>query len=430
MLKIIIILPFLALFSVQVIANDKIVITDARIGVPQPNTIRFILDINRPTGLQIFTLSDPSRLVIDLPNAIWALSRNTIPVKRSFIKTVRFGQFSQNTSRIVIDLDRSINITEAYLTEGKKTDNFHIVIEMEQESNNVQNEEALSISTYRKQKITDDSHLNMKKNSQVDTKYKKNRKNNVKNQITPSTDSNSPNPHPVRPKMISKPTIIVIDPGHGGRDSGAIAKGNIYEKNITLSAGLELAQLLINSGYTVHMTRKSDVYVSLSERVRIARRVQADLFISLHADAHPNNSIHGASVYTLSDKASDKEAERLAARENKVDIVNKIDLTEGYDPEVTQILISLIQKSTMSCSSAFATHLIPIMGKVTPLLDRTHRSAGFRVLKSPEVPSVLVELGYLTNRNDLKLLKNKVHQHKVSKSIVKAIDSFTIQKKC
>ncbi|MBL4802097.1 MAG: N-acetylmuramoyl-L-alanine amidase [Emcibacter sp.] len=218
-----------------------------------------------------------------------------------------------------------------------------------------------------------------------------------------------------------------MDPGHGGHDPGNLGgKGyrGFPEKTVVLSAALAIKKELEKTGrYEVVMTRSRDVFVKLRNRSRIAHNKQADLFISIHADSFKSPKVRGATVYTLSEKASDREAAAMAARENKSDIIAGMDLEEEIDI-VQLILINLVKRETMNLSSSFANELIPQLGKAVILRTRPHRTAGLIVLKGLDVPSVLVEIGYLTNSQDAKLLMQKETQRKIGRSIVRAADNF------
>ena len=180
---------------------------------------------------------------------------------------------------------------------------------------------------------------------------------------------------------------------------GAAYAVSDYEKNITLAAARELKKILDAKGeYKVYLTRNRDVFIPLRERVRIARKYKADLFLSIHADSALNRNAKGLSVYTLSEKASDKEAAALAERENKADVIAGLNFAE-HSKEVSDILINLAQRETLNRSSEFATFMVSEMRKSCKLLDNTHRFAGFAVLKAPDIPSVLLEMGYLSNRS-------------------------------
>ena len=227
-----------------------------------------------------------------------------------------------------------------------------------------------------------------------------------------------PAPRPLR-------HLIAIDAGHGGRDPGAIATNGLTEKTLALTFSRELRQLLVESGrYRVVMTRESDRKVGLHRRVVIARNAGADLFLSIHLDRLEDREVRGASVYTLSDEASDVETAELAARENKADVVADIDLTEGYDEEVAKVLISLVQQNTMNCSATLAATLLPELDRVAPLINRPHRFGDFRVLKAPDIPSVLIELGFLSNDQDARRLTSKSHRRELAGAILRALDTY------
>lgn len=225
-------------------------------------------------------------------------------------------------------------------------------------------------------------------------------------------------------KIYRKRKKIIIDAGHGGRDSGAVGVSKILEKNVTL----EVAKMFLNrckkeDYFICFLTRDGDYFMNLRERVKFARDKKGDIFISLHADFHPQKKVRGVSVYTLSEKASDKEAEALARRENKSDLIDGLDLSDETK-EVRNILIDLTQRETMNRSSVFVGELVDEFKKNTKLLDRTHRFAGFAVLKAPDIPSVLLEMGYLSNRTDAKLLINKKYQEKIVENIYQAIVNY------
>lgn len=217
---------------------------------------------------------------------------------------------------------------------------------------------------------------------------------------------------------------IIVDAGHGGEDPGAIGLSGVYEKNITLNAAKRLKKKLEDTNrYYVILTRDGDYFLKLRDRIAVARKNKADLFISLHADKIENPRTRGLSVYTLSDTASDKEAESLAHNENKSDIIDGLDLS-GETQEVTNILIDLIQRETMNLSAQFAKRVMHELGQVTVLLQKTHRFAGFAVLKAPDVPSILIEMGYLSNKEDEAFITNVKKRDQLLDALVKAIDTY------
>ena len=219
-----------------------------------------------------------------------------------------------------------------------------------------------------------------------------------------------------------RPTIV-IDAGHGGVDPGAIGVSGTLEKDLALDYALTLRDALNAQGrYRVVMTRESDHFIPLRRRVALAEQADGDLFISLHANTHPSRKIKGASVYTLSETASDKEAAQLAAKENKADIIAGVDLSHQNEV-VSQILIDLAQRESMNVSKSYATGLVDTLGERVALLRNTHRFAGFAVLKSTTVPSVLVEIGYMSHKQEERLLKSPKHRAKIVAAIVAATES-------
>lgn len=230
------------------------------------------------------------------------------------------------------------------------------------------------------------------------------------------------------PKKEAAKPLIVIDPGHGGVDPGTIAADGTREKDIVLQYAEALQEKLAESGkYRVMLTRDDDSFIKLRQRFEIARREKAALFISLHADAAPAN-VRGVSVYTLSEKSSDEEAEALAARENKSDVLAGIDLDQERK-DVADILISLAQRETKNRSATLADLLVVALQSKVTLVPRAHRFAGFAVLKAPDIPSVLIELGFLSHRQDAKLLKSKSYRNKAVAGIASGIDAYFRHKK-
>lgn len=218
--------------------------------------------------------------------------------------------------------------------------------------------------------------------------------------------------------------MIVIDPGHGGQDPGAIAVGGGYEKEITLAMAREVARQLKASGrYRVALTRDRDIFIPLRERVAIARAKGADLFISLHADSITSKQVRGLSIYTLSEKASDREAEMLAQRENQSDAIGGLDL-KGQTADVASILIGMSQRDTMNRSRRFAATLLKSLDPNITVLPGPLRSAGFAVLTAADVPAVLVEMGYLSHSQDARLLTSDLHRKRMAASLLRAVDGY------
>ena len=316
----------------------------------------------------------------------WRLDPLRTP-KGGLIRAFRYGHFRDNVSRVVLDVSKPVAIAKAFVLAPKSGRTHRLVVDLR----------AIGAKEFA-------------------------RRAEPRRAAAPRPDT-AAIPLPKR-RVSRKVKTVAIDPGHGGVDPGAIGVRGTREKRVTLSHALALARKLRASGrYRVVLTRVRDVFVPLRTRVAIARRRAADLFISLHADSIPRSSVRGASIYTLSERASDRQAARLAAKENKADLIAGIDLTEQTS-DVASFLIDLAKRQTMNDSADFARLLTKEIGKVRPLLRNTHRFAGFAVLKAPDVPSVLVELGYLSNPSDERRLNQRRERDRVVAAIVRAVDRY------
>jgi N-acetylmuramoyl-L-alanine amidase len=228
---------------------------------------------------------------------------------------------------------------------------------------------------------------------------------------------------PALPPRSAGKRVVVIDAGHGGIDPGTHGATGLKEKDVVLAVAKAVRDALEATGrYTVRLTRDRDVFLPLRERVEIARAARSDLFVSLHADSNDHPDVRGASVYTLSEAASDREAAKLAEKENMSDVIAGVDLKEE-DAPVASILIDLAQRDTMNRSVRFAeTVLTSLPGATAVRPTSPHRSAGFAVLKAPDVPAALIELGYLTNREDEREMARESWRNQVAIAISRAID--------
>ncbi|MCE2926375.1 MAG: N-acetylmuramoyl-L-alanine amidase [Rickettsiales bacterium] len=331
-----------------------------------------ILSLGDIGDYKAFMLPNPDRLVLDVvvaspPKSI-ALPKD---YTKGLIKTVRSGRFDSQTNRYVFELHSKTKILKEQFDERAS----ELIIEL---------------ASPRSSRLASSK-----------TKLAK----------------------PTKPPAKSK-YVVIIDPGHGGQDPGAIGPKGTREKDIVLEYAKALQNRLIKSGkYKVVITREGDRFIALRDRVAIARKAGGDIFLSLHADSAPNDEARGLSVYTVSEKASDKEAEDLAARENKADIIAGIDLS-GEREDVAGILISLAQRETKNNSATLADVLVVALNDKVRLLQNTHRFAGFAVLKAPDIPSVLIEIGFLSHPEEEKLLKTRSYREKVVSGIAEGIDKY------
>jgi len=360
------------LFGVMPAAAENL-IKDIRIG-QQKDGIRVVLDGAEKFDYDAFLLDAPNRLVIDVRQAKIGSGVKVVP--NGFISNFRTGDLATAVGkRLVFGLKNNVNIKKKFMLEPQAGQpNWRLVLDLSSQGL---------------------SDPNVKP---------------VYNRATKASER--------------RKKIVVLDPGHGGKDPGAIGRSfKTYEKNITLSEAKELKRQLENKGFKVYMTRSTDIFIPLRKRVAIARNYHADLFISIHADSTVNRKAQGLSIYTLSEKASDKEAEALADRENKADIIDGMDFSDN-SPEINDVLISLSQNDSRNKSSKFAGYVVNEMKQVVKLVNDTHKFAGFAVLKAPDIPSVLVELGYVSNYTEEKYLRDPAYRRKLAGAIAKAVERY------
>ncbi|MCA6121590.1 N-acetylmuramoyl-L-alanine amidase [Bradyrhizobium sp. WSM 1704] len=360
---------------------------------------RFILDLDRKIDFRAFALGDPYRVVVDTPQVNFQLAAGTGATGRGLVKAFRYGLVMPGGSRIVFDLTGPVKIASSYVLDAANGQPPRLVLDFEE----------VDRASFA-QSLAPEERPELKPaiaESSTAT-------------IPPVTSAALP------PIAVADPRpLIVIDPGHGGIDNGTQSGGQT-EKTLVLEFGLALRDRIEKSGkYRVVMTRTDDTFIPLNDRVKVARTQAAALFVSIHADALPRREgdAQGATIYTLSDKASDAEAERLADAENKADAIGGVNL--GDEPtEVADILIDLAQRETKTFSNRFARMLMTEMKSTVRMHKNPLKSAGFRVLKAPDVPSVLVELGYVSNKGDLEHLVSESWRNKTVGSMVQAIDAF------
>jgi N-acetylmuramoyl-L-alanine amidase len=375
--------------------------SDARLAGDSRQT-RFILDLDKPVQFRAFTLADPYRVVVDLPQLNFQLPGGVGTAGRGLVKAFRYGVVMPGGSRIVFDLTGPARIAKSYVLEAANAQPPRLVLELEQVDR-----------TAFVQALAPESRPELRPAIAE------------ANAVTARPEERAVSPAP--PQTADKRPVIVIDPGHGGDDNGTQAGGaDVMEKNLVLTFGLSLRDRLEKSGkYRIVMTRTDDTFIALADRVKVARSEGAALFVSIHADALPRGEgdAQGATIYTLSDKASDSEAERLADVENKSDAIGGVSLADE-PTEVADILIDLVQRETKTFSNRFARILMNEMKTTVRMHKHPLKSAGFRVLKAPDVPSVLVELGYVSNKGDLEHLVSENWRNKTVGSMAQAIDTF------
>ncbi|WP_260902423.1 N-acetylmuramoyl-L-alanine amidase [Chelativorans salis] len=386
----------LALFAVFVLA-DSVTAEES----PQPfsaynykmagdqQRTRIVMRFDRKPDINWFLLRAPHRLVVDLPETKFAIDEAEL-APRGLVAKVRYGKMGDGHSRMVFTLEGPFLLDNLAVLENETSPGYRLIVDVVSAS-----EDAFEAAMRERIAAAPDA----------------------------GTAADKPKPQPDDDRF-----TVAIDPGHGGIDSGAHGVNGTLEKTITLAFGLELKNKLEETGkYNVVLTRDTDIFLRLDERVRIARENGADLLISIHADSIRQRGFGGATVYTLSDKASDAEAAATAARENFSDALAGIVVKEEKE-DVTDILADLIRRETHAFSIHFARSLIGELTDTVNLVNNPLRSAGFRVLRAPDVPSVLLELGYLTNPKEEEQMRDADWRARAAANIVDAIAIFAAVK--
>lgn len=359
---------------------------------------RFVLDLDRTVTFRTATLADPFRVVVDVPQVNFQLPAGTGSGGRGLIKAFRYGLVMPGGSRIVFDLTGPAKIANSYVVEAANGQPARLVLELEEI------ERAAFVAS-----LSPENRPELRP---------------AIAEAPPATVPAKATADAAQHKADDRP-VVVIDPGHGGIDNGTQSGGE-SEKNLVLAFGLALRDKLEKGGkYRVVMTRDDDTFIPLNDRTKIARNHKAALFVSIHADALPRaeGDAQGATIYTLSDKASDAEAQRLADAENRADAIAGFNLAEEPN-DVADILIDLTQRETRTFSNRFARLLMGEMKATVRMHKHPLKSAGFRVLKAPDVPSVLVEIGYVSNKGDLEHLVSEGWRSRAVGSMAQAIDGF------
>ena len=361
--------------------------TDVRLAGDEAQT-RFIMDLSQKIDLHVFTLADPYRIVVDIPQVTFKLPQKAGETGRGLIKAFRFGLVMAGGSRIVFDLVRPARVERAFVIDAANGAPARLVLDLA----------ATDRESFLRKVAAEEKASNA--------------------QPAP--------PHEPQAATADSRPLVVLDPGHGGIDTGTKGPGGEEEKDIVLDFAKRLRGRIEALGkYRVLMTRSDDTFIPLADRVRIARDAGASLFISIHADwlSHKEGDAQGATIYTLSETASDPAAARLAEEENRADVIAGVDLKDEPD-DVAGILIDLAQRETKTFSVQFAHKLEGAMKSATRMHKEPLKSAGFRVLRAPDVPSVLVELGYVSNKDDLQSLLSDTWRDRTADSMAAAVDGY------
>ena len=371
-------------------SNAAAVANDARVAGDRERT-RFIADLSRKVELRVYALGSPYRVIVDAPDVSFQMPAGLGKEKRGLVTAYRYGLFAPGKARIVIDVGGPFLIDKAFVLEPRDDQPARLVIDL------VPTDEKTFQARLKEAKPAEGSEQSALPAPQM----------------------------PERPAD-AKP-VVVLDPGHGGVDPGTSSAAGISEKEVVLIFARTLkAKLEARGRYEVHLTRDDDIFLPLRERVAVAQKKGANLFLSIHADYFPNKTdkATGATVYTLSEEASDEEARALAAKENFSDALAGVELPSDSDEVLANILIDLAQRETQNRSVVFARSIVGELAGKGALHTRRLRSAGFRVLKAPDIPSVLLELGFLSNPEDEKRLTSEAWRNRTADAVAASIDAY------
>ncbi len=364
--------------------------TDSRLAGDAKRT-RLVVDLSRKVDFDVFSLADPARVVVDLPEVQFHVDPAVGQDGKGLVSAYRFGLFAPGKSRIVLDVTGPVHVDKAFVLDAEDGQPARFVLDL--------------VST------DEDSFL-------ADIALQERRRTQP-----PAATDGSPQVATSTGEENGRP-VVVIDPGHGGIDPGAMSPKGTREKDVVLDVATKLKDDLERTGrFTVYMTRDKDIFIPLGDRVRFARAHDAALFISIHADSVRRGHVSGATVYTLSERASDSMAAELAEQENKSDAIAGVDLPEEAGA-VADILLDLVRRETKTLSIHFARTLVDGLRHDVDMVGNPHRYAGFRVLKAHDVPSVLLELGYLSSKDDARLLVDPKWQEEVSSTVTRVVERF------
>ena len=366
--------------------------TDARVSGNDKKTT-FELDLTDGVTAEVFTLANPYRVIVDLPDVTFQLKTGAGEQGQGLVQAFRYGLFAERKGRVVIDTTGPVKIAGAAMTRLTTGGGIVLKVSLEQ-----MDADSFGAGTGAGAKTAD-------------------------------AKPPAPEEATVKPKNRTRP-VIVIDAGHGGIDPGAVGVGSVAEKTIVLAVAQQVKAALAQTGrYDAKMTRSTDVFVSLDRRLKLSSDYAADLFISLHADSiqekNVAENIRGATVYTLSEKASDEQARIMAEKENASDLIAGLETADaGGKDQVKNILIDLLKRETSNFSTDFSNVVAAKLGKAITMSRDPKRSAAFKVLKQSHAPSVLIELGYMSDTLDQQQMTTLAWQKQVGGSIAAAVQAY------
>ena len=353
-----------------------------------------VLEVDRKPEFNVFFMENPDRFVVELDNGVFRFADEAPMSAKGLVAGLRHGAVSETKARLVLELSKPAAVDSKELEAVKESGFYRLVLDLKPVSAG-----EFTRNLAEQFSVLGSSGSVVRKGDRVRV-----------------------------PEKRAGVHRVVIDPGHGGIDGGAIGLHGTLEKELTLKVARKVGDSIdALGGYEVHYTRDSDVFISLSERQRIARNLNADLLISVHADSLKQHSVRGATIYTLARRATDSLAAEVADSENLADVVAGLAAPEAQD-DVTDILADLTLRETTRFSKHFSSVLLSNLKPHVRLINNPQRAASFKVLKNPEVPGVLLELGYLSNSEDEKMLMDQAWQERLATEIAKAVDIFFKQR--
>lgn len=394
---------------------------------PSPQSTRVVFDLNKEADYQIKTLLNPDRICIEIKNAELQLDPKTLLLENSRIKSIQSTIVNNQDLQLNIELIHSLKPT-AFSLEPNQQYGHRLVLDLDMG----QNEKDAILALFEADGLeirpgevsSDENSIDLKAPPALLPR------NTAIGRLEPASNADTVSPEPVKTWVRKKgPFIIAIDPGHGGEDPGAVGKRGTKEKDVVLAISRHLKSMIEREpNMRAVLTRNGDYYVALHERVNHARKHRADLFISIHADAFHDMRANGASVFTLSERGASSAAARwIAAKENRSDLIGGVRLSDK-NKVLASVLLDLSQTKSKEEGYKAAKYVLTSVGKIEPLHRGMVEHAGFAVLKAPDIPSLLIETGFISNLRGEARLRTSEHQRKVAKSILEGIRRYAAQR--
>lgn len=368
---------------------------------------RLVIDLDKAFQYEVFSLANPARLVVDIKNTLQTSPLTLPELLNSPIRAIRYASWQKNTLRLVLDLHHKVSYDSRTL--GPKADYLHrLVIDLHDSPNTAPTmQSVLATAPQPETAPTPRQTAISAKPAEIATPKP----------VTTVSKS--------KKYMVRRDIIIAIDPGHGGQDSGALGKHGTKEKDIVLAVAKRLAKIVdAEPGMRAYLTRDTDVFITLRQRIKRARENKADMFISIHADAFKDAKAKGASVFVLSQRgASSEAAQMMADKENAADLAGGISL-EDKDDMLASVLLDLSQTASLEASLEVANTVLAGLKRVGNVHKKHVESAAFVVLKSPDIPSILVETAFVSNPDEERKLNTPSHQNKIARAILSGISNY------